>query len=92
MPLDIWAYLIGPYNVGDTFPYFMAFWLLLTVGAIYVRTQNFQLTYTVLALGALMFQSILPGGLFDTLIFFAITIGITYTGYKLMVKGGSKWG
>lgn len=87
-----WDWIIGPHGVSDTSTtYFFAFWLVLTVGAIYVRSQSFQLTYTVLALGSLMFGSLLPGGFFDTLVFFAITIGIAYTGYKLMIKGKNKW-
>jgi len=92
--LNPWEYIIGPYSVATGVGYFVVFWLILATGAIFIRSKNYQLTFTFLAVGTLILSPVLTsvGGLFDTLIFFAILIGVTNTLYKLLVRGKSKWG
>ena len=75
--LGVWLNLMGNW--------FWAFLLFLAVSAIYIRTRSFGPTFLSLVVGGLVLYPALPGGIFDTLMFFAVVIGITYVAYRVLV-------
>lgn len=82
---DVFVWTLGPYTdlLGG---WFWAMLLFITVTAIYIRTRSIGPAYLFFVIGAAFFQAVLPGGPFDTLLFFAVVFGVVYTVYRVLVK------
>jgi len=87
IPFPLEDVLIGAYTqlIG---PYFWAFMLFLAVAAVYTRTRSFGPTYMVMAVGALLLETVLPGGVIHAIMGFTVVVGIVYSGYKFLVGRG----
>lgn len=66
--------------------WFFAFWVVLMVSAIYIQTRSFGPTFMVFIVCVLALGAALPGGPFNIIFFFAVTIGITYVAYRFFVE------
>lgn len=81
---NLWEITIGPYTdiLGN---YFWAILLMLMIGMVYIKSQNFGLVSTLTIIGFSTLAVYIPGDA-RTIFIFAIWIGIAGVFYQLVVK------